>query len=63
LPSDQSLEPIVTSKPDGEPLVLKIRDIELENIQKLKKMEGVKVISNFSEIKTLIIKKLKEKPT
>jgi archaeoflavoprotein AfpA len=61
LPSDQHLEPIVTSKPSGEPLILKIRDIEIENIQKLRKMEGIIVISNFSEIKTLIKKELEKK--
>jgi len=57
-PSDQDIEPIVTSRPDGSPLVLKIRDIELENIRKLKNMEGIKVISDFSEIKSLIIRKI-----
>jgi len=57
-PSDQDTEPIVTSRPDGSPLVLKIRDIELENVRKLKNMEGIKVISDFLEIKTLIIRKI-----
>ena len=56
-PSDQDTEPIVTSRPDGSPLVLKIRDIELENIEKLKSMEGIHVISDFSEIKSLILEK------
>ena len=60
-PSDQDLEPIVTSRPDGSPLVLKIRDIEIENIERLKKMEGIYVISDFSEIKPLILKKIMEK--
>ncbi|NHJ25263.1 MAG: archaeoflavoprotein AfpA [Candidatus Lokiarchaeota archaeon] len=60
-PSDQDLEPIVTSRPDGSPLVLKIRDIEIENIKRLKKLEGIYVFSDFSEIKKVIIKKLKEK--
>lgn len=60
-PSDQDLEPIVTSRPDGSPLVLKIRDIEIENIKKLKKMEGIVVISDFSEIEPLILQKIKEK--
>lgn len=59
-PSDQDTEPIVTSRPDGSPLVLKIRDIELENIEKLKKMEGIVVISEFSEIKPLILNKFKD---
>ena len=57
-PSDQDIEPIVTSRPDGSPLVLKIRDIELENIRKLKSMEGIEVISDFLEIKSLIIQKI-----
>jgi archaeoflavoprotein AfpA len=60
-PSDQHLEPIVTSKPDGSPLVLKIRDIEIENIKKLKKMEGVVIFSDFAEIKTLIDKNINKK--
>ncbi len=60
-PSDQDLEPIVTSRPDGSPLVLKIRDIEIENIERLKKMEGINVISDFSEIKPLILQKIVEK--
>jgi archaeoflavoprotein AfpA len=60
-PSDQDTEPITTTRPDGSPLVLKIRDIELENIEKLKKMEGIEVISDFNEIKNLIIQKIEEK--
>lgn len=60
-PSDQDLEPITTSRPDGSPLILKIRDVELENIDKLKKMEGLIVIKNFSDIKEIIISKIKEK--
>ncbi|MFX1256349.1 MAG: archaeoflavoprotein AfpA [Promethearchaeota archaeon] len=60
-PSDQDLEPIITSRPDGSPLVLKTRDIEIENVQKLKKMQGIIVISDFSEIKNVIIQKIEEK--
>ena len=59
-PSDQDTEPIVTSRPDGSPLVLKIRDIEIENIRKLKSMEGIEVISDFHEIKSLIVRKIEE---
>jgi len=54
-PSDQDLEPIVTSRPDGSPLVLKIRDIEIENIRRLKQMEGIVVIPEFSKIKDIIL--------
>ena len=41
-PSDQDTEPITTTKPDGEPLVLKIRDIEIQNIieEKIKEKMG-----------------------
>ncbi len=60
-PSDQDLEPIVTSRPDGSPLILKIRDIEIKNIERLKKLEGIHVISDFSEIKPLILQKIVEK--
>ena len=59
-PSDQDLEPIVTSRPDGSPLVLKIRDIEIENNEKLGKMEGIIVIPKFSMVREEIIKKIKE---
>ncbi len=60
-PSDQDLEPIVTSRPDGSPLTLKIRDIEIENIKRLKQMEGIVVIKDFLEIKPLVLEKIKEK--
>ncbi len=61
LPSDQHKEPIITSKPDGSPLILKVRDIEIENIEKLRKMEGIHVIKDFLKIKELLILKIKEK--
>ncbi|MBY8980732.1 MAG: archaeoflavoprotein AfpA [Candidatus Lokiarchaeota archaeon] len=57
-PSDQDNEPIITSRPDGSPLELKIRDVELKNNRKLKNMEGIEVISEFLEIKRLIIRKI-----
>jgi len=60
-PSDQDTEPITTTRPDGSPLVLKIRDIELENIKKLKSMEGIVVLSEFKEIQNLIVQKVNQK--
>jgi len=60
-PSDQDTEPITTTRPDGSPLVLKIRDIELENITKLKTMEGIVILSEFSDIRNLIIQKVNQK--
>ncbi|MHA1321094.1 MAG: flavoprotein [Promethearchaeota archaeon] len=60
-PSDQDTEPITTTRPDGSPLVLKIRDIELENIKKLKTMQGIVVLSEFKGIQDLIIQKVNQK--
>lgn len=58
LPADQHEGPIVTSRPDGSELILKIRDVELENVKKLKKMEGIEVISEFSILKSIIEEKI-----
>ncbi|MBY9008653.1 MAG: archaeoflavoprotein AfpA [Candidatus Lokiarchaeota archaeon] len=60
-PSDQGSEPIKTYRPDGSLLSLKIRDIELENIKKLKTMEGIVVLSEFKDVRNLIIQKVKQK--
>jgi flavoprotein len=60
-PSDQDTEPIVTTRPDGSPLTLKIRDIELENIKRLHQLEGIHVVSTFPEVKELILKVFKKK--
>ena len=58
-PSDQHLEPIVTTKPSGEPLILKIRDIEIENIEKLRKLEGIHIYTVFDQIKDSILEAIK----
>ncbi|KKM26204.1 hypothetical protein LCGC14_1587110 [marine sediment metagenome] len=60
-PADQDLSPIVTTRPDGSPLILKIRDVELENIRKLKKMEGIIVIPEFSKVREIIFTKINSK--
>jgi len=60
-PSDQDKEPIVTTRPDGSPLELKIRDIELENIKRLQQLEGIHVIRKFEEIRDLVIDTIKKK--
>ena len=60
LPSDQHVEPITTTKPSGEPLVLKIRDVELENVEKLRKMNDIVVIPRFNELEGLIMEKVQE---
>ncbi len=60
LPSDQYDEPIVTTRTDGSRLVLKIRDIEIKNVKKLRNMEGITVFSNFLDLKEFLINKAKE---
>lgn len=60
LPSDQDKEPIMTSRPDGSPLRLKIRDIEIENVEKLNKMEGITTLSNFAEMKDRLLEMAKK---
>lgn len=59
LPSDQHKEPIVTSRPDGSPLRLNIRDIEIENIEKLKQMEGIKTLPDFPGMKNMLLEMAK----
>ncbi len=57
-PSDQENKPIETYRPSGEKLILKIREIELENIGRLKKMDGIILFSDLIEIKKIIVSQL-----
>ncbi|MFX1237320.1 MAG: flavoprotein [Promethearchaeota archaeon] len=61
LPSDQEEMPIITHRPDGSELILKIRDVEMENVNKLKIMQGINVISDFNDIKRIIAKLISQK--
>jgi len=54
-PSDQEDKPIETYRPSGEKLILKIREVELENIERLKKMDGITLFSDLNEIKRIIL--------
>ena len=58
LPSDQEDKPIKTHRPDGSELILQVRDVELENVGKLKKMQGIQVVSDIFEIKNILLKQL-----
>ena len=60
LPSDQEDLPIKTHRPDGSELTLQIRDIEIENVNILKKMQGIHIIKDFSLVEELILRKLSE---
>ncbi len=54
-PSDQEDKPIETYRPSGEKLILKIREVELENIERLKKMDGITLFSDLNGIKRIIL--------
>ena len=57
-PSDQEKKPIEAYRPSGEKLILKIRDVEIENNNRLKNMEGIMLFSDLEEIKNIIISQI-----
>ncbi len=57
-PVDQRPGETTTILPDGNELTLTIRDIDLENSEKLKRMKGVTVISELKDIEGIIKKHL-----
>ena len=57
-PVDQSENPVETIGPDGIKFTIMPRRIELENVDKLRSMQGVTVLSEPSEIVDVIRKKL-----
>jgi len=57
-PVDQSTNPVETMSPDGIKFTISPRSIELENVDRLRSMEGVTVLSDPSEILDVIRRKL-----
>ena len=57
-PVDQSKNPVETMGPDGIKFTIRPRSIELENVEKLRNMSGVTVLSDSSEIQDVIRKRL-----
>ena len=49
-PVDQKKGTVQTKAPDGREFSLKMRDIDLKNVKKLKKMENIKVIKAPEEL-------------
>jgi archaeoflavoprotein AfpA len=58
-PVDQSKKPIQTIGPDGIKFTISPRSIELENVEKLRHMEGLTVLSDPSEILVVVERILK----
>lgn len=54
LPVDRKKGTIKTILPDGETFELTMRDIDVENTEKLRKMKGVSVIESPGEIREII---------
>lgn len=54
LPVDRQRGTITTTLPDGKPFHLTMRDIDVDNTEKLKLMAGIKVIDSPEEIKGLL---------
>ena len=55
-PVDQKPGETTTILPNGKKLVLKIREVDLENSEKLKRMSGITVLSQLIEIEEIIKK-------
>ncbi len=53
-PVDQKPGKIVTVLPDGKKLTLSMRDIDIENAEKLKRMKGITVISQPKDIEKIV---------
>ncbi|MBN1904084.1 MAG: archaeoflavoprotein AfpA [Deltaproteobacteria bacterium] len=54
LPVDRERGTITTTLPDGKPFQLTIRDIDVDNSERLRSMSGITVIDNPAEIKRVI---------
>ncbi|MDY6964667.1 MAG: archaeoflavoprotein AfpA [Halobacteriota archaeon] len=58
-PVDQNKGDVVTSLPDGKELTLTMREVDIENVERIKKMNNIFVIKDVSEIEE-IVKSFKE---
>jgi archaeoflavoprotein AfpA len=54
LPVDQKMGETKTKLPDGGELRLTMREVDVENVEKLRKMRGITVLSNPKEIEDAI---------
>ena len=60
-PVDQKLEKVVTMLPNKKKITLNMRDVDVENSEKLKRMKGVTVLSSPKDIELTLLKFLKKK--
>ena len=60
-PADQKKGEIITDMPGGKKLTLTMRDVDLEAVEKLRKMPGITVLGEPSEIREIIKKHIEIK--
>jgi archaeoflavoprotein AfpA len=61
-PVDQQAGEIVTGLPSGKTLTLTMRDVDLENTDKLRRMKGITVLSTPEDIEPVVLGFLEKKP-
>jgi len=54
LPVDQKEGEILTKLPDGRDLKLRMRKEDVENVEKLRRMRGITVLSRVGEIEEVV---------
>ncbi|MCX9013100.1 MAG: archaeoflavoprotein AfpA [Candidatus Methanoperedens sp.] len=60
-PADQKKGEVTTDLPDGKKLTLTMRDVDIEAVDKLRKMPGITVIGHPDEVREIIKKHLEGK--
>jgi len=53
-PVDQKEGEVITMLPDGRDLKLRIRNEDVENVERLRKMQGIKVLSKLDEFEAVV---------
>jgi archaeoflavoprotein AfpA len=60
-PADQEKGDIVTDLPGGKKLTLTMRDVDLEAVDRLRKMKGITVLGHPDEIRNIVRKHIENK--
>jgi len=60
-PVDQKKGDIVTDLPGGKKLTLTMRDVDLDAVDKLRKMKGITVLGHPDEIRGIVLKYIEQK--
>jgi flavoprotein len=53
-PVDQKPGTVVTKLPDGRDLTIRIRDVDIKNVEILKDMQGITVLEKVEQLKNVI---------